>query len=310
MKKKIDIHNNALILLYHGVTSNSYNDIKNYSGKHLHINNFSKQMKILSSSCNTVSLRKLSEMLTNRKKLPYRTVAVTFDDCFQNIYHNALPVLKKYKIPATFFINTGYIGTDRIIWTDILELIIADYKEERINFNFIDFSKDYNTATNEQKIKTLLDIKSIIKSIDENKKQKIMKYFSNHHQLKLSKTTTDLYLNLNWNHIKEIDSDDLFEIGAHTVNHIILSYVDLETAKKEIINSKKMIEQNLRKTVDLFSYPEGQENHYNDDIIQILKEQNFLCSPSAIWGDNEPGADLFHLKRIMVGFNNIIFPYF
>jgi len=309
MRQTIDINNKALILLYHGVTSAYYNDIKNYSGKHIHKDIFAKQMKILTTKCTPVSLRELSEMLTQKQKIPQRTVAVTFDDCFQNTYYNAMPVLKQYKIPATFFITTGYVGTNRIIWTDILEMIIADLKEKFIDFDFLDFSKQYPTETNKNKIKALLDIKSILKSIDENKKQNIMKCLVDQHKFQPSNTTTDLYSNLKWHQLKEMDSDKLFEIGGHTVNHVILSYVDLDIAKKEITDSKTILEKNLNHPVDLFSYPEGQKDHYNDNIIKILKENNFLCSPSAIWGDNAPGADLFHLKRIMAGFNHIDFPY-
>lgn len=37
-------------------------------------------------------------------------IAVTFDDGFQNVLQNALPVLVAKSIPATFFIATGYLG--------------------------------------------------------------------------------------------------------------------------------------------------------------------------------------------------------
>jgi peptidoglycan/xylan/chitin deacetylase (PgdA/CDA1 family) len=37
-------------------------------------------------------------------------VAITFDDGFQSVLHNALPVLRARQIPATLFITTGYLG--------------------------------------------------------------------------------------------------------------------------------------------------------------------------------------------------------
>jgi peptidoglycan/xylan/chitin deacetylase (PgdA/CDA1 family) len=37
-------------------------------------------------------------------------VAVTFDDAFQSVVDNALPVLKRHGIPATIFVPTGYLG--------------------------------------------------------------------------------------------------------------------------------------------------------------------------------------------------------
>jgi peptidoglycan/xylan/chitin deacetylase (PgdA/CDA1 family) len=37
-------------------------------------------------------------------------VAVTFDDGFQSVLYNAVPVLRDRKIPATIFVTTGYLG--------------------------------------------------------------------------------------------------------------------------------------------------------------------------------------------------------
>lgn len=39
-----------------------------------------------------------------------RYFAVTFDDGFQSILKNALPVLRKCKIPATIFVTVGFLG--------------------------------------------------------------------------------------------------------------------------------------------------------------------------------------------------------
>jgi peptidoglycan/xylan/chitin deacetylase (PgdA/CDA1 family) len=40
------------------------------------------------------------------------TVSVTFDDGFADNYTNAMPILLRYEIPATFFVATGLIDRD------------------------------------------------------------------------------------------------------------------------------------------------------------------------------------------------------
>lgn len=39
-----------------------------------------------------------------------RRVAVTFDDGLRSVYENALPVLREFDVPATVFLNPGYVG--------------------------------------------------------------------------------------------------------------------------------------------------------------------------------------------------------
>ena len=64
-----------------------------------------------------------------------RCCALTFDDGWIDHYHNVYPLLEKYKIPATFFIPTAFIGTEKRFWSDE----IADYliKTERKEYEYL-----------------------------------------------------------------------------------------------------------------------------------------------------------------------------
>ena len=56
----------------------------------------------------------------------------------------------------------------------------------------------------------------------------------------------------------------------------------------------------IDRKVDHYAYPDGQAQHYNDEVIEKLKRVGIRCSPTAITGVNTLADDLFHLKRIMV----------
>ena len=57
-----------------------------------------------------------------------------FDDGFLNNYSVAWPIIEKYKIPTTIYLATGYIGTGRRIWTDILENFFMNKNNRLFNF--------------------------------------------------------------------------------------------------------------------------------------------------------------------------------
>lgn len=72
---------------------------------------FKEQMKFLRDKhYNVISLEALADLINSGKRVPHKTVVVTFDDGNENNYTNAFPVLKEYKIPATIFLVSDWIG--------------------------------------------------------------------------------------------------------------------------------------------------------------------------------------------------------
>lgn len=66
---------------------------------------FAQQMGYLfQSGFNPISPYQLYNSLTGKCLLPYRPVIITFDDGYQCQFTNALPILKRYRFTATFFI--------------------------------------------------------------------------------------------------------------------------------------------------------------------------------------------------------------
>ncbi len=62
--------------------------------------------------CNWITMEQLSYYILNDEKTPTNACVITFDDGHYSQYHNALNILKKYKILATFYLNTDHV-TDK-----------------------------------------------------------------------------------------------------------------------------------------------------------------------------------------------------
>ena len=57
-----------------------------------------------------ISLNDLYEHLTSGKKVPEKSIVLTFDDNYQSFYDLAWPIVQKYKIPVAMFVHTGFVG--------------------------------------------------------------------------------------------------------------------------------------------------------------------------------------------------------
>ena len=190
------------LLMYHRI--NNYNDANNdLNTLSISPELFKKQIEYLIKKKYTfIPFSRYTLLSTNNKK---KNVCITFDDGWEDNYIFAYPVLKKYNLPATIFITTGFI----------------------------------------------------------DRKETFEKY-------KLS-STPELHKFMSWEQIIELSRNGL-EIGAHTVNHQLLDRIAAETAKDEICNSKKRIEEILNISTKVFAYPAGK---YNSDVIAMVKNAGF-----------------------------------
>lgn len=87
------------------------------------------------------------------------------------------------------------------------------------------------------------------------------------------------------------------EIGSHTATHPRLTKIPLDKAREEITTSKRVLEDQLGRSVVSFSYPKGD---FNDAVKRIVREAGFRCAvitKEALVGD---APDWFALPRVNI----------
>ena len=205
------------ILMYHSV---SYNKIFFTVSPE----SFRKQMEWLyQNKYQVISLKELADIIGRKEEVPKKTVVLTFDDSFEDVYLNAFPILKKYGFPASVFIATDFIGR-------------------------------------EQK----------------------------------NESTGILFKTLDSRQIKEMHDSGLIDFEPHTCSHQELTKISQEEARKEILDSRRIIEDGLSKKCNFFAYPRGK---YNQDIMGILKENGFLAALTVNPGRAGKNSNLLELPR-------------
>ena len=119
---------------------------------------FDKQMVYLTRhKYNVITLKELFDNLLDKKTLPSKTVIVTFDDGYKNNYIEAFPILKKYNLKATIFLNVAYIGgksewedssvessQPMLNWNEILEMLEygIDFGSHTLTHANLEYCKD------------------------------------------------------------------------------------------------------------------------------------------------------------------------
>ncbi|PZM85689.1 hypothetical protein DLH72_01755 [Candidatus Gracilibacteria bacterium] len=100
---------------------------------------------------------------------------------------------------------------------------------------------------------------------------------------------------MNWKQILEMQ-DNGQEIGGHSFSHPNLTTIDKNLLQKEILDSKKEIEEKIGKKIISFAYPIGK---YNDLVLEYTKKE-YLFGRTTKFGDFIDTNNLFTIPTIRI----------
>ncbi|MCX7662117.1 MAG: polysaccharide deacetylase family protein, partial [Candidatus Omnitrophica bacterium] len=102
---------------------------------------------------------------------------------------------------------------------------------------------------------------------------------------------------LDWSQIKEMQSCGLISFGSHTLTHRDLTKLDYLDLKKEVFDSKRILEENLNSPIEILAYPAG---FFNEKVKNTVKEAGYKLAVVASKGRGARSDDLFAYKRIRI----------
>ncbi|MCX7926709.1 MAG: polysaccharide deacetylase family protein [Candidatus Omnitrophica bacterium] len=95
------------ILMYHSIKP----EVERHDRISVSVASFERQMSFLvRNNYRVLTLEEVVDYLRNKKRLPLKTVAITFDDGHEDNFIYAFPIIKKYQIPVTVFLIVDAIG--------------------------------------------------------------------------------------------------------------------------------------------------------------------------------------------------------
>jgi len=278
---KLTERNGLTVLTYHRI-GESYNQL--YMNEDL----FEQQLIWLKKYFNPMGLAEALE-LQKEYKLPERAIAITVDDGYEDSFTTILPLLKKYGLTATFFISTS--GIERgYLWDELVSSSI--FMLDSCVSELILLGKSYDLSTYNKRKNCVTAITNEIKYSELAKRECLIT------QLLSEATAPSLpHQFLTEEQIKKLD-DEGMGIGAHTINHPILSSEEAIVANREIQESKTRLEKIIGKPIDFLAYPNGKKYiDFNEQHEKIAKICGYKGAFSSDWGCIAKNNNNFSYKR-------------
>ena len=288
----------GLILRYHSV-GNADGAVPPYIDPSLCVplHAFERQMRFLHEHYTPVSLDQVVAWIIGGHPIPPRAVAVTFDDGYQDNYSNAFPILKKYRIPATFYVTAGCVDADEVLWTSKLRYYFTATRERSLRLRHPEL-KILDLSSEGTKNASFAYAISLIKTLGKGRGDEVFREIES--RLNVANMAPLKSAMMSWDDVREMSRAGMV-IGAHTLTHPSLPGLPPEEANAEIAGSKALIEERIKVPVHHFAYPNGRGvSHFNAEVKEMVRKAGFRSSATSIDGPVRPGDDPFALTRMGV----------
>jgi len=300
------IHRNQIVIwMAHGVMDDRDHPVWEPLRPQLSRAKLDEYLRMLSRRYHFVSLAEAVEMLQGRKPMQPYSMVLTFDDGYRNNVTHALPILRRYGVPATFFVTTGFVDHPRPLWFDRLDYALQQVQVHGREVKVGSFRMRLEGQSREALRESYQRLRRIGKEqhitdaefLHEMEQLASCLETQSGHALADIQSQDDWSAFLTWKQIRQAAEDDV-TFGSHTVDHVRLALVEAQVARDQLVRSKRDLETHTGGSCLSICYPNGS---FDEQTVRIARESSYVCGLTTQEGFNCIGDDVMTLKRVSLG---------
>ena len=255
---------------------------------------FEAQMRFLRLCYRIVSLDEICAEL-ERPTRNGHAVAVTFDDGYRDLYSHALPILKRYQIPATVFLPVVSIETGQVPWYDRIFLALKVFSKNHLELT-LDRPRTFQLHSHQARLHAAAEIIQYLRTLPDLDRKAHCERLEE--QVKLpSEELKDRMLT--WDQVRVMGRAGI-TFGSHTMTHPVVSRLTEEQLETELCESKQLLEERIATPTRHFAFPFGKPADCGEAALPVLIRCAYRSAATTVEGTNAPGDSLYALRRTQV----------
>ena len=264
---------------------------------------FERQIQFLRRHFEIVSLDSMSADADMRESGGWPRCVITFDDGWRDNYEVAFPILRKHMIPATIFLTTNFVGTDRTFWhTDLMYLTLHHdlsqlLKNTRVVSAYPDPVRRRLLELPRLRVRDVHAADRLIEAVKatcaEHVRERLIQDIGDTVGCRRPFLRERRFF-LDWDQVREMAATGV-EIGSHGCSHQILTQLEPKEAEEELVRSKMEIERRTGRAVEHFAFPEGMANA---EALSMARRAGYRSASVCELDVGDRQADAFALRRL------------
>jgi peptidoglycan/xylan/chitin deacetylase (PgdA/CDA1 family) len=238
----------------------------------------------------------VARMQTGEAKRPF--AVLTFDDGYRDTLAHALPVLRRHGAPFTLYVTPGFAGrTARLWWIELEE---AFRRLAHVEVEAGGRMLRLSASTDSEKSDSFRRLYWLLRSVSEEELLAVVAGLAEQAGVVAADVVASLCMN--WEALAEIANDPLCTVGAHTLTHPMLAKHPVEAARREMAESRRMIEVRLGRPVRHLAYPVGDPTSAGPREFALAAELGFMSAVTTRKGMIYPehASHLLALPRLSI----------
>lgn len=289
-----------LILGYHRVVEDfDYSSRYAIPSSLVSIKTLVRQLDWIARRYEICSLDEVHERANTRRGKP--AAAITFDDGYADVYHNAFPLLLKKGLPFSIFVTTDLVGGQDLFAHDELYLrlgaLLSKYEEsaERVGETlrcaacWEKISGVFASAVSEPYRLT----RAMLGILRQKEIRAVISILRNHTELPASVVRQSRVMD--WDMVREMQNAGVL-IGCHSKTHAIFTKEGETTLLEEARVGRSSLENRLGVPVEHFAYPDG---GFNDTAVSAVARAGYRYAYSVCFHRSSRAPQLTVPRRML-----------
>jgi peptidoglycan/xylan/chitin deacetylase (PgdA/CDA1 family) len=226
-----------------------------------------------------------------------KTVVFTVDDGNRDFYLHAYPVFREFGYPATVFVTSDFVDDRLFLWWYRIEFALRTTAKREIDLGFMGRGTA-GIAMPEERSRIASLVTEHCKRIENSAKLRLIDQLLVDLDVDTSGQPRDEYEPSRWEDLLEMQEHGI-DFHPHTKTHPILTQIGRDEKLMEVATSRGVIEARLGRKADIFCYPNGGPQDFDDEAIACLREAGYRAAVTGIPGfdDTRGETDLYRLRR-------------
>jgi peptidoglycan/xylan/chitin deacetylase (PgdA/CDA1 family) len=253
-----------------------------------------RQLRALRRWANVVPLDTALRALAEGRPLPPRAVALSFDDGYRDNLTLAVPMLERLGLPATFFLVPGLLSNEALPWWEVVSWAVSKASVPSLSWDGTTYP-----LTDEKSRRTALDeVQRTLKRRSRQERDATVRELAVCLAPTGSPPSADAMF-LDWDEGARL-LERGFTIGSHTCAHAILSGETAEEQTRDLVDSRRLLQQRFSVGADLLAYPNGTPLDYDAATLAAARVAGHTAALTTREGFNDPGTPALELRRVVI----------